>query len=58
MCFYLLMVASNNLFRLPTYPCQGSSQFVVLNFEVLDLKSSIIILSNLNDGHLSQTLGV
>ena len=46
MCFYLFVVVLNNLFRLPTYPWQGLSQFVVFNFEILDLKSSSMVLSN------------
>ena len=58
MCFYLFVAAPNNLFRLPTYPWQGSSQFVVLKLVILDLKSLNMILSNLNEGHLSLILGV
>ena len=58
MCFYLFVAAPNNLFRLPTYPWRGSSQFVVLKLVILDLKSLNMILSNLNEGHLSLILGV
>ena len=47
MCFYLFV------HRLPTFPWRGSSKFVVLNVAVLDLKSSNMVFSNLNDGHLS-----
>ena len=38
--FYLFVATPNNLFRLPTYPWRGSSHFIVLNFEILDLNSS------------------
>ena len=57
MCFYSFVVA-NNFYRLPMYPWQGSSQFIVLKFEILNLKSSNMTLSILNDGNLSQILGI
>ena len=55
-CLYLFVAAPNNIFRLPTYPWRGSSHFVVLNFEVLDLKFQIWFCSILNYGSLSQYL--